>query len=254
MKTVKVGRNTIEVWDNIDELPVKRFHKFNKFMLIDSGVGSDLNDVNSHIAKIRKHIALGNKEEADKLLENMRQALYLIAQETHVRHLSFAALIKSVNGKEVTDLSDENMQELLKLFNKESHTWFDKLIDFVKKKLETQLSLYFPGNGEDTRAKEYYDMLRKRVLLQLAELTKEVDFADEIDRLDTLMLTFVKPKAFAGKGSAEIAYEKQFDEMCLILKKELNADPDSMTVLQFYNAFEHLKKIKKPQKKNKNGR
>lgn len=56
-----------------------------------------------------------------------------------------------------------------------------------------------------------------------------------------------KPKSFSGKASAEIQYDKQFDEMCLHLSHELNLDISKTTVFRFYNSFEYLKK------QNKNG-
>ena len=45
MKTAKVNGHTVEIFDSIDELNIRRFQKYNKYMLIDSGVGSDLQDI-----------------------------------------------------------------------------------------------------------------------------------------------------------------------------------------------------------------
>ena len=56
---------------------------------------------------------------------------------------------------------------------------------------------------------------------------------------------------FSGKGSAEVRYDKQFENMCLLIRKELNANAKGMTVLEYYNAFEFIKDMQK-QKNAKN--
>ena len=134
MKTIKVGKRSVEIYDSIDELPIKRYHKFNKYMLVDSGIGSDLNDINDHISKILRYIDKSDKKNAKTQLENMRQSLYLISQETNIRHLSFMVLIKSIDGKEVYDISDKNLKRLLKQFENESKGFLNRLIESVKKK------------------------------------------------------------------------------------------------------------------------
>lgn len=246
MKTVKVGKKTIEIYDSIDELPIKRFHKFNKYLLVDSGIGSDLNDINDHIAKIKRYVNSNDKSNANRQLDNLRQSLYMVSQETHLRHLSFMVLIKSINGKEVHDLSDENLKKLLKEFENESKSFLDRLIESVKKKIDQELNLYFPGNFDDASVKEYYDKIRNRALLQLDAIIRDVDNDEKIDKIEEFLLTLAKPKVFSGKDSVEIKYDKQFEEMCLFLKQELSVEPQDMTVLQFYNSFEYLKKQKKP--------
>ena len=54
--------------------------------------------------------------------------------------------------------------------------------------------------------------------------------------------------SFHGNDSMEINYDKQFESMCLMLSQHLNVKPKTFTVLEYYNAFEFLKKQLKPQK------
>jgi hypothetical protein len=245
MKTLFLGRDKLEIYDSIDELPVKRYQKFNKYMLVDAGIGSDLNDINDHIFKIARYIDKGDVSNAKKALSNMRQALYLVSQETNAKHLSYMALIKSVNGKEVFDISDENLKRLLKYFDNQPKSYIEKLVEFVKKKISDELALYFPAHFDDAAAKEYYQRLKRRTVLQLSEIVEQVDNSESIEAIDDFLFSLSKPQSFSGKNSAEIRFDKQFEEMCLFLKKELNADPEEMTVLQFYNSFEYIKKTKK---------
>lgn len=250
MRKVKIGKKQVELYDSIDELPIARFYKFNKYMLIDAGIGSDIGDINNHIGKISKFIDNGDKDSAKKQLDNLRHALYLVSNETNVNHLSLAALVKSINGNNVHDLSDENMARIIGEFRDSPKSFIEKLIESIKKKVETELSLYFPGLFDDAAVKEYYDRIRQRTILKLKEIIEGEDYGSKIEEIDSFLLTLSKPKVFSGKDSAEIAYEKQFEEMCLFLQKELSVEPKSMTTLKFYIAFEHIKKVNKNKRKH----
>ena len=52
MKTLKLAGKTIEVYDDIENLPVTRFHKYNKMLLVDAGIGTDIADFDKHIPRI----------------------------------------------------------------------------------------------------------------------------------------------------------------------------------------------------------
>jgi len=244
MRTVTVNKHRLEVYDSIDDLPVKRFHLFNKYMLVDAGVGSDLNSINQHIARIKKFMA-EDQPSAHKELDNLRQSLYLVSQGINVKHMSFVPLIKSINGKDLHDVSDENIKRISERLSAEKHTKLDQIIDSVKKKIDKELNLYFPSQFDSTAQKEYHDKLKQRALIQLRGIQEGKDTAEEIKELDDFLLTFTKPEIFYGKDSAEIKYDKEFEEMCLLLQKELSIDISKATVMEFYSSLALLKKINK---------
>ena len=249
MKTIEIGKYKVELYDSIDELPIKRFHKFNKYLLVDAGVGSDLNDINEKIAKIMRYVDRSDKVNARIELENLRQAMYLVTQETNLKHLAFMVLVKSIDGKEQTDLSDEGVRATQKVFENQSLNFIDQLFQSVKKKIDEELNLYFPSQFDDAAVKEYHDKLKSRILFQLDTIIRNADNKQEIDQIDDFLLTLAKPKVFSGKESTEIKYDRQFEDMCLFLSQELSLDIDKLSVLQFYNSFEYIKKQRK-----KNGR
>lgn len=250
MKITKIGRHLFEIYDSIDELPVERFHKFNKYLLVDAGVGSSVNDINEKIDRIIRFINKSDNKSAIIELDNLRQALYVVSNEMNPKHLAYLILIKSIDGKEITDLSEEGLRNnVQKKIEDQSITLFDRLFKSVKKKIDEELNLYFPDQFDDASVKEYYDRLRKRALLQLNAIIEENDNEREINIIDDFLLTFIRPRIFSGKKSVEIEYDKQFESMCLLLTKELSINIANTSVLQFYNAFEYLKT-----KKRNNGR
>lgn len=248
MKKLTIGPYSVEIYDSIDELPIKRFHKYNKMLLIDSGIGSDLNDINAHIAKIGAYLST-DRAKALAELENMRQSLYFISEEISPRHLAFIPLVYSINGSRLEDLSDENIKRWQARFAQGAKVgWFEKIFQSIKKKMDDELTLYFPGQFDDIAIKEYYDRLREQILLKLDTVIRGRDNEEKISRINDQLLTHARPQVFSGRESIEIKYDKQFDEMCTFLMHRVGVDPDKMTVLQFYNAFDYIKKANKPDK------
>lgn len=253
MRTIELQGMAVEIFDGIDELPVTRFHKFNKMLLIDSGVGSDLADVDNHIERAIRFCKAKQPDMAMVELENMRQGMYLIQSEVSPKHLAFCVLVKSIDGEPCTDLSDDGLKALLQRFADAPHTQLTAQTEAVKKKIDEELNLYFPGNFDDATVKEYYDQLKIRTLIMLdAIIAGDVDERQaEIDKMTTLLITYTRPMSFDGTGSMEIQYDRQFENMCLMLSQHLHANAKTYTVLEYYNAFDYVKKMLKPQKSNK---
>lgn len=130
-----LNKKIIKVYDSIDEMPIVNFQKYNKYLLIDSGIGSDADDIDSHIVKIAKFIRAGDNKKALQELQNMRQNMYMVNNEISPKYLAFAALIHSIDGKELTDLSDDGLKEVLSEIKKIKHSKIIEFLYSLKKKL-----------------------------------------------------------------------------------------------------------------------
>lgn len=111
MKSLLINKKIVRVYDSIDEMPIINFQKYNKYLLIDSGIGSDADDIDAHIVKIAKYIKSNNNRKALQELQNMRQNIYMVNSEISPKYLAFAALIYSIDGKKVDDLSDDGLKK-----------------------------------------------------------------------------------------------------------------------------------------------
>lgn len=247
MKTGKINGHTVEIYDSIDELPIQRFQKYNKYLLIDSGVGSDLQDIITRIERAKLYVK-SNPNMAVVEMDNLKQAIYLATEELSPRYMAFATLVSKIDGEPANDLTDAGLKRVLDKLNDVKATWIDRVLNSVKKKIDTELSLYFPGKFEDAGIKEYYDNLREHTLLRLQTIITGEDTVQACREIEIRLTMLAKPRIFSGTKSAEIAYDKEFEEMCLILTHNIQAQPYNMTVLQFYNAFEYLKKQTKKAK------
>lgn len=241
MQQLNVNNKVIEVYSSIEELPIFRYHKFNKCMLIDSGIGSDLNDVNNAITKAQTLIGANDLENANIVLNNLRNCLFQINEELSPKHLAFVALIKSINGKETNDLSDEGLKKTLSLINDTPKNTFDCFFQAVKKKIEQELNLYFPAFFDSALTKIYFSLLKKRAILQLDAIIEKQSKESEIEKIDAEMISLNKPRTFP---KAEIDYDKQFNEMLILVGKELGRDASKMSVFEFYHSLETLKNKK----------
>ena len=250
MKKVEIGKHKVVIYDSIDELPMRRFHRFNKMMLVDSGVGGTLAEVDIHLEKIKAFISTKKPDDAIKEVNNLRTNLYFIMNHVSPKCLAFAALVKELDGDPCDDISDDGLQKVVERFSDVSISSLNNTFDEVKKKIEDDLLLYFPQMFDDSSIKEYYDIIRKRTLAVLNEIIN--DGADEwknnVERITTELLIYHKPHLFSGSESIEVQFDRQFDRMCHIISYHLNVSAKDYTVTEYYSAFDYIKEIIKAKK------
>lgn len=261
MVTVKIGKHTVEMYDTIEELPIVRFHKYQKLLLVDAGIGSDIVAFDQRIEKTRRFLMAGKPEQAQQELENMRQCVFLIQSGVNPKHRAFAALITKIDGQDCTDIGDDALAAITEKLNDVPESELTAQLEAVKKKIDGELTLYFPALFNDSDVKEYYDILRKRTLEILNGIVAGVDDpagAEIVDKLTTALITYSNPKMFTGSNGVEIQFDRQFENLCLVLSEQLHVGPKKYSVLEFYNAFdfvkERAKQAEKAQKRAKFGR
>lgn len=261
MVTAKIGKHTVEFYDTIEELPIVRFHKYQKLLLVDAGIGSDITAFDQRIEKTRRFLMAGKPEQAQQELENMRQCVFLIQSGVNPKHRAFAALVTKIDGQDCTDIGDDALAAITEKLNDVPESELTAQLEAVKKKIDGELTLYFPALFNDSDVKEYYDILRKRTLEILNGIVAGVDDpagAEIVDKLTTALITYSNPKMFTGSDGVEIQFERQFENLCLVLSEQLHVEPKKYSVLEFYNAFdfvkERAKQAEKAQKRAKFGR
>ena len=123
----------------------------------------------------------------------------------------------------------------------------------VKKKIDEELTLYFPDVFDSSTEKEYHDIMKRRTQAMLDAVIEgeTAERTAEIERLTDELVCFTKPRTFIGKDSTEIAYDRQFDEMCIMIGQQLNTDAKKYTVSEYYSAYQYIKKQQNKQKRQK---
>ena len=108
-----IRKTTLKMYDDIDQLPVERFNKANKYWMLHDNIGSSIADFDTnHFNKIT--LLAGDKEKCIAELQNFRILVFNIQNEINVEHLSFACLVYSVDNVVNDDLSEDALNRVLK--------------------------------------------------------------------------------------------------------------------------------------------
>jgi len=136
MKSESVNGHTVEFYDAIDDLPIVRHHRFNEFIALSSEIGSTIPDIDRHVDELGIMISRGDKDNALKKLMNMRQSMIFAVENVSPMSMAFATLVHKVDGKEMTDHSDNGLKNVINLLSeiKVSYSLVKSVVDYVKKK------------------------------------------------------------------------------------------------------------------------
>ena len=254
MVTVKIGKHTVEMYDGIEELPIVRFHKYQKLLLVDSGIGADMAAFDQRIEKTRRFLMAGDNKNAQQELENLRQCVFMIQNEFSPKLRAFAVLVAKIDGRECTDISDCSLDAIVTELSESPLKELTARLDAVKKKIDDELQLYFPAIFNNSEIKEYYDLLRKRTLALLNKIIEgapDPESEKDVDKITTQLVTYSHPKIFTGSDGVEVQHDRQFENLCLALSEQLHVKPKEYSVLEFYNAFDFLQERAKASKQER---
>ena len=251
MREVTLAGHRVMLYTSIEELPMARFHKYNKNLLIDAGIGGDMTAFDGHIERAVQFIKDGKREDAGKELQNLRQNVYMVISETNPNHLSFACLVKEIDGKPMDDMSDEGLQRVVAMLGDVPVNELMTERESVKKKIDSELTAYFPALFDDAKTKEFYDIIKARTQAVLKSVIEGVtdELTKDIERLTGALLTYSKPLSFAGTGNAEVEYDKRYEDMCLVISQNVHRDAKTFTVMEFYNAYLFMERQNKREKR-----
>ena len=251
MKKMKLGEHSVVMFDSIEELPIVRFQKYNKMLMLDAGLGSDLTALDAHLARVGEFIKAGETDNAAREIDNLRQTLFNVQNGLTPHFMSLIPLMAEVDGEPLTDLSDENIQRVYDTLKDVTMKAYEGAASEVKKKIEEELKAYFNQGGESAASKEYYELMRRRALLMLDEISDGRDRSEEIRAIESQMVRSDKPRVFQGERNAEVLYDKNFVGCCIAIAQNLNMDAKRMTVLEYYRAIEVLEEQQKELKRKR---
>lgn len=248
-----INNHEFVFYDNIEDLPIKQFHKYGKYSLVDGGIGDSIQDIDKHITRVLQFMEF-DVSKAKKELMNLRQSLYMVANEVDFHRKATLCLVKSVDGNDWTDFSDSGIDSLYAMAQDATIREIEDVAEKIRNEIDTALQTYFPKVFNDSSSKNYLDMMRKRALLQVEQMVKGEDHAEEIRKITEDLFSTSSPHSFSGSESEEIKFDKQFEDMCLVMAKEFGGDIKKYTTMEFYSAFERLLKQSEENKKLMNRR
>lgn len=102
-------RHVIELYDSIENLPIVLFSKMQKYQLIEQGIGSTISDFDKHFEMVIDFLKHDKKDKAIKELTNIRHLFWHTMNEVNPAHLGFCCFVKSINGKDIVDYSENSL-------------------------------------------------------------------------------------------------------------------------------------------------
>lgn len=127
---------TIQFYDSVETLPIKRYQLLQKYSLIDGGIGSTFEDVLRHFQKFDNFIEVKDMDSLVTERENLMMNFSFMFDEKSTATYMLATMIKTINGQ-ATDVNDENIDELVELLEclDISYHEIEKVIETQKKSL-----------------------------------------------------------------------------------------------------------------------
>ena len=110
---LQLGKHKIELFDSIDNLPFDRMNAFNKYVMLDAQLGSNVLDFDKILIKAHQFIQAKMNDQAAQELINIRQVVHNILTGTNLKGFAFASMIKTIDDKEIKDYSIGGLGEIL---------------------------------------------------------------------------------------------------------------------------------------------
>ena len=252
MITKRHNGHRITFYDGINELPLLRYHLFNKWVMVEAGVGGDAESVDEHYITIMRMLNRGEIDKAKQEFKNLRQNLYFIIQNLHPQSRAFAAMVHSIDGKHYPVRNDSDIDAIIERMNKSRMTFafISEIAAFLKKKIDDEVATYYPTLDESPSKKEDFTMLRKRTLLVLDSIIEGIDYGDQIADLDDYFFRKIEPQRFDGSEGMEVKHDRNFAAACALINQSRAKDPADMTTLEYLETLDVLKK-QQPKKKGR---
>lgn len=255
MRRIEIKGHTIELYDGIEEMPVARYHKFSQMMVRSAGIGSDIEAVKSKIFGIKQMLDDGENAKAKVELLNLYQTFFFIDTMTDPRSLAMACLVKTIDGKERDNISDDGLKETSALLD----SWItkgerDEVTSSAKKKIESELAYYFPEHT-DKGSGELAALMRREIDLRVGRIKAEADLEEKDPEIERVQRRIRALNYENTRYYAEFLRESDvaFEQGCLAITGELHKDAKQMSVMEYHSAMklldERAKELEKIKKK-----
>ena len=134
---ISYNGHDIEMYDSIQDLPIGRYEKHATYGIVDSSAGSSLYDIKANVTKAASLIDI-DKDQAKQVLQNAQVGIEMIVTSINPELMSFAVLVKSIDGEAHDDISETGIRNTLDKIKKQGwiFTTISNALQAVKKKLQ----------------------------------------------------------------------------------------------------------------------
>lgn len=232
--------HTIELYENIDEMPIQNFAQLEKNLIIESGVGTSINDFDVRFEKLLQFNSSGHKDKVSNEVNNIRNLFYNITNEIRPDTDAYSCLVSTINGKK-TECTESGVAKTSKFLNDIGVT--KAMIDekgSIKKKMNDQLKASFPTLF-DGSSLELVGAQKRKMIAQLDEIINDEDLTEKIEKENKKVSENLQSNKFGNNEGDDVAYMKKFNKMCMSVHTSSGINPKKLNVDDFYTLVENLK-------------
>jgi hypothetical protein len=130
------AKHEVLFYNSDRDLPYRRYHVFNKNMILDLEVGDSIQSYDVRMARAISYINADDNKSAGIELTNQRQCLHNILEGYSPKGMALATMVYSIDGKVYEDYQEETLNEILDKLDSIGFTkeLMDKTVSHVKKK------------------------------------------------------------------------------------------------------------------------
>ncbi len=243
------NKTVIKYYSSAKECPMDRYTELQKWLVIESGIGSNIESINARYLRLRAFIEEGRY--ADALIENENAFKATISALEGVSYISmaFACLVAAVGGETCDDITESGLQTTVQKIIKSGITYqeLSDVVDEVKKKIQDELNQYYP-NILNTTDNLIYVSRMKGYILSVADCYANLDPSEEdketLKHQYNWFLVDGGAKNFRGDSDENIVVliDKNFINACSEMEDNGSINPHKYTVIQFYGKWDYLSK------------
>ena len=82
--------------------------------MIQSAVGSNISEFDSHFEAVIEFLTHDKKDKAIAELKNTRLLFWHVLNEDDPSHLAFCCMVHSIDGEEIKDYSETSLEKIMK--------------------------------------------------------------------------------------------------------------------------------------------
>ncbi|MBA9078323.1 hypothetical protein [Rufibacter quisquiliarum] len=241
-----------------DELPMNQNSLFQRYLMLDAGIGRTMQDVEAHDQRFYQLLKAGRMNEAMTELANRHYNFFHILEGTNWPGLAFCCLVHSVDGEPVTDYSEQGLAALKDRLSGYGLTQgsVEGLLEEVKKRKAQEMRLAFPEYFSEDAQAELLQKVKVKALARLEMLGSEEprpDLERVVTDAEAYLLAEIMPRNFdlSNPANAVSQHEKAFGDLCASLEAAGVQAPEKLTEKQFYQRLRFHENRAKQQSRRK---
>lgn len=154
MKEISVANHKVTIWDSVEEMPIVRWNKMQKFLMIEGAAGGGIEGL---VARLNKINALMKEEKHEKRVNaevmDIIQGIRFAESGINPKSMAFACLVASIDERMCNDISDEGLRSTSILLENISKAEQDAIVDGVKKKFKPSWRHIFHRGKQTTETR-----------------------------------------------------------------------------------------------------